>query len=284
MSEREITTPTVNAVSEESAPAQATETPVTEGQVTETPAEPVETPASETTVQEGSEPSKAVKELITQRKRRQEAEKEAAYLKGQLDALQRVAPVQEPARQVVSSDVPPSPEAFETWEEYERAKDEFLVTQAEKRVTAKFQQQAQQTHAQKLRSMFDQRIEEAAKEDPSIPLIVSDSTLPIHQRALPIIYESEVSPQLLKYLDNDRDEAKRLYSLFNSNPILAVREFTKIELKLVNAPKPEPPKKVSLAPEPIKTVTPSGSSVVDEDSLPMEEWVKRRNQAQFKKN
>ena len=220
-----------------------------------------------------------VAEVIAQRKRRQEAEKEAAYLKGQVEALSRQLQPQQVAAPAVNPDVPPTPEEFETWEEFQAADREFLLAQAEKRVTARFQQQAAQVRQQTAQSAFAKRMDKAAEEDPSISVIVSDPTLPVHARALPIIHESDVAPQLLKFLDNDRKEAQRIYNLFNTNPILAVREMTKLELKLSSQPAPEPPKKVSLAPEPIKTVSAAGKTVIAEDDLPMDEWVKRRQKA-----
>ena len=272
MSDQEIASPTAEAVTSESAPV---ETPVPE----EKPTTSEEAAITESAPVEEPEQSKAVKELIAQRKRRQEAEKEAAYYKGIAEGRGHNA---QPVRQMPTPQTPVVPVApvsdnFETWEDYEKAKDEYLVTQAEHRMTMKFRQQAIAQQQQKVRQTFDQKIEAASKDDPSILDLVADNTLPLHRSALPMVYESDVAPELLRYLDKDRKEATRIYHLFNTNPILAARELTKIEVKLVNTPKPEPPKKVSLAPSPIKTVTGAGSATTKEDDLPMDEWVKRRN-------
>jgi hypothetical protein len=61
----------------------------------------------------------------------------------------------------------------------------------------------------------------------------------------------------------------------------AAREMGILEAKLSFVPVVEPPKRVSTAPEPVKTVTPTSAAVVDEDSLPMEEYHKRRTQQEY---
>ena len=282
MSDTEITTQTVDAVTTESAPVTETEAPKADEPAESAPA----TIATENTEEQGAEPSKAVKELIAQRKRRQEAEKEAAYYRGLAEARGAIPQTQTAPAQPqvpVAANVAPTSDQFETWEEYERAKDEYLISQAEQRVYLRQQQYQQQATVVQKQTTFNEKIEAAAVSDPTILSIVEDRTLPLHKHALPILYESDVAPEILKALNADRKEATRIRELFERNPILGAREFGKLEASIIAAPKPTPPKKVSLAPEPIKTVTPSGASVPDEDKLPMEQWVKRRNEKQYKR-
>lgn len=281
MSDQEIATPTADAVTTDSAPVNEAHVE----QAVTTDSAPVETTTEQNT-EEGSEPeqSKAVKELIAQRKRRQQAEQDAAYWRGVAEARggkQETTPapvVQAPTNQ---APVAPNSDQFETWEDYEKAKDKYLIAQAKYEIIQESRKQQFASAQQQKQATFQRRMEEASKEDPTITEIVQDRTLPLHERALSIVYESDVAPQLLKALNNDRKEATRLFQLFNTNPILAAREFGKLEAKLANAPKPTPPKKVSQAPTPISTVTATGSGTVDEDNLPVDQWIARRNKAQF---
>jgi hypothetical protein len=174
--------------------------------------------------------------------------------------------------------VPPNSDDFELWSDFEKAKDRYIVALTKEEIRRENERRIVVQEQQKVTQTFRQRIDKAAEEDPTILDIVQDKTLPLHKAALPLVYESEVAPQLLQYLNKNREEAKKIHILFDTNPVLAAREITKIEAKIASAPKPEAPKKVSLAPEPIKTVAGNnGGSTVDEDKLPMDEWVKRRN-------
>lgn len=279
MSEQDNSSPNEVAVISESAP----ET-VVENAVVNTESAPVEldveTPATELVVE--PEQSKAVKELIAQRKRRQQAEQEAAYYKGIAEGKGYVPPTQTKPEPVVapqhapeSTTQPPSSDNFETWEAYERAKDEYLITQAQIRMRNEqlLFQQTQRQQAQ--HSEFEQRIEKFAEQDPTILSIRDDNTMPISVPMAEVIKVSEVAPELLKFLNANRKEALRIYGL---PPVMAAREIGKIESSLQNAPKPTPPKRVSQAPEPIPTVTANGTTTVDEDNLPMDEYYRRYNQ------
>jgi hypothetical protein len=87
-----------------------------------------------------------------------------------------------------------------------------------------------------------------------------------------------MAPQLLKWLNNNRNEASRIASL---PPIMAAHEIGMVAAGIKNTPKPAPPKRVSAAPDPIQTLTPSSSATVDEDDLPMEEYYKRRTKSLY---
>jgi hypothetical protein len=282
--ETEIVTQTTEpAVIPESAPV-TTETPeVTEvTEVTSAEAEPAATANS--VEEEGAKPPKAVQELIDQRKKRQKAEQEAAYWRGRAEAtVQPPPPAQAPPKPVAPEGPPVAPvlDSFETYTEYEAAKDEYLITAAEWRIRQRsLQHQQQQVQQQQtlqqiqLRQAFDKRIEDAAKEDPTIIDIVNDKTLPINRFVGDMIQQSDIAPQVLKYLHNHRDEAKTLNGM---QPIQAARELGAIEARLKLSGKPAPPKKVSSAPDPIPAIKPSGAGIVDETNLPVDQWIARRN-------
>lgn len=264
--------PQTAVVAETTEPAPVTETPTTEGIATA-----VNTVESAPT---GDIP-KSVEELKEQRKKRQQAEQEAAYWRGvaegrnQQPAAQPTAPQPQPVAQ------PPKLDDFESYAEWEVAKDKYILdqaaTEAEKRLQQKIQAQQQQQKIQEQVGSYQKRIFEAAEEDPTILDIAQDPTLPARNPGVvSVVMQSDVAPDLVRWLHNNRKDASRINNL---DPILAAKEMGVIEERIKNKPKPEPPKKVSQAPEPIPTITPSGSVTVDEDNLPMDQWMARRNKA-----
>lgn len=281
------------AAAPDSAPVVPVETPAAPViPAEETPAVNTPDPAPGGTVPPEEQP-KAVKELIDQRKRRQKAEQEAAYWRGVAEARAAGTTPPPPA---VTPPVPAAPTApvapatpniddFATFDEYDKAmraydkeKEEYLVAVTEFRMTQKFQQQQIQKQQNQTQQNFQQRLEKAAEADPTILDIAADPTLPVSKWMVPVLQESDVAPELLKYLHNNRGEAARIASL---PPMLAAKEMGVIEAGIKTKPAPEPPKKVSSAPEPIPTVTPSGGGTIDEGDLPIDEYIKRRNKAQF---
>jgi hypothetical protein len=254
------------AVTPESAPVQTTGDSQQEESA-------VITEGSATSTQVDDEP-KAVKELKAQRKKRQDAEKEAAYWKGVAEAKQ---PVQQAVQAPVQQLQVPKLEDFEDYESYEAAKEDYLISKAEERAAAKIQQQQMQQRMIQQHTAFQERLSAAVEEDPEIAEYVNDRSLTISNPMLEVIRESEVAPQLIKYLGQNRKEAQKIY---NMSPLAAARELGKLEERMIAKPKPEV-KRVSAAPKPIQPVTLSGSSSVDEASLSMEEWARRRNEAQY---
>jgi hypothetical protein len=221
---------------------------------------------------QGAKPSKVVAELIAQRKKRQDAEREAAYWKGMAEGRGKPEP-SAPAAPASTTLAAPKLDQYETYEQYETAKDEYLVQLAESRVAARFKESQQREQAATVEQTFQKRIDAAVKDDPSLVDVLRDPTLPISTHMIPVLKESENAPKLLRWLDQNREEARRIASL---PPMQAAREMGIVEAKILFAPVTEVPRRVSSAPEPVKTVTPTSSAIVDEDMLPMEEYHKRR--------
>lgn len=241
--------------------------------------------AVETPVDTGSEPEqpKAVKELIAQRKRRQEAEKEAAYWRGVAEANSRKPEQQEvqkqPAQVLGRPPVEPVLDNFESYDQFELAVRRYTVDLAKYELQQEVQQREAAKENQRKIESFKERLEKITEEDSTIADIVSDKTLPIHPTTVDLLRDSDHMAAILKKLNADRKEAQRLFNLCNTNPMAAAREFGKMELAIASTPKPEPPKRVSQAPEPIKPVAPAGNPAVDESNLPLNEWIARRNKA-----
>lgn len=273
MESQENTTQNVLAENTESAPV-TNVTSTTEAVTTESA--PV-TEVLQNTEVEGAEPSKTVKELIAQRKRRQQAEMEREYWRGIAEARANATP-EKPVTPVFQPQNPPTApvlDDFETFEEYEKAKDEYVLAQAEQRMTAKLHQQELERQAQMVQLAFQQKIDRAAQDDPEIRDIVNDPYLPISQAMVPVLQQSDAAPELLRYLNANRQEAARIARL---SPIMAARELGIIEAKLTfNQRNVEPPKKVSQAPEPIPTLTPTGSvAEFNPETASMEEYYRYR--------
>jgi hypothetical protein len=270
-----IVAPATEAATTESAPVTTTDPPA----VTADPAPAPEAPAKETIEEDqGAKPSKVVSELIAQRKKRQDAEREAAYWKGRAEGQGKQEPPAVVQDAKPTAPVAPKLDQFETYEQYEVAKDEYLLQTAEHRAMQRMQASQQATAAATVEQTFQKRIADAAKEDPALVDVMRDPTLPLSVHMIPALKESENAPKLIRWLDRNREEARRIASLPSMQ---AAREMGILEAKLSFVPVVEPPKRVSTAPEPVKTVTPTSAAVVDEDSLPMEEYHKRRTQQEY---
>lgn len=266
--ETPVTTDVANA--EPAAPAPATD-PVVDPTNAE-PAAPAPAP------EEPEKPSKAVSELIAQRKKRQEAEKEAAYWKGVAEG--RIKPQPDPAPVSPTPEGAPAPlvapkiDQFETYEQYEAAKDAYLVEKAKHDFRLEQQAEQQRQMFVETEQKFAQRIEAAAQEDPAILDLLQDRTLPYSPTMGTVVKDSDVAPQLLRWIDQNRKEAARIAAL---PPLQAARELGIVEARIKFAPKPEPVRKVSAAPEPVTPVVPAAGDIVDEADLPMSEYYKRRS-------
>lgn len=269
-----IVAPATEAVVADPAPA----TEPTEAVVADPAPAPVVDDPETIEEPQGAKPSKVVSELIAQRKKRQDAEREAAYWKGLAEGRGKPEPpkIDSPAGPTVP--VAPKLDQFETYEQYETAKDEYLVQLAEHRVAARYLQNEQRKAVETVDQAFQKRIDTAVKDDPTLVDVMQDPTLPISVHMIPVLKESENAPKLLRWLDQNRDEARRIANL---PPLQAARAMGILEARISFAPVAEPPRRVSSAPEPVKPVTTTSPSVVDEDNLSMEEYHKRRTQQQY---
>jgi hypothetical protein len=241
----------------------------------------------------GSSPrvQKRIKQLAAQkneeREARQKAEIEREYYKGLAEGRsakqphETQAPTQPQRVPTTPVIVAPNIDDFETFEDYEKAKDEYIIQVAEHRVTQSFRKQQyeqdQRQFVARKAQETSSKLENAAKEDPAFAEIWRSKplwdSLPINEGMAEVIAESPISAEVIKWIHTNRTEAVRIASL---NPISSARALAMVEAKISSAPKPTPPKRVSAAPEPIGTINSSTSGFLDEDDLPMEEYYKRR--------
>jgi hypothetical protein len=280
MTNEQIVEPTTPAATVEPAttptpeltPPAVTAEPATVTELTPEPTEPKEPEPKE---------SKVVQELKDQRRKRQEAERreqeaaqQAAYWKGIAEGRK---PTESPVT-VPSLNREPIIGDFPKWDDWNTAHNRWEVQQA----LTKAKQEESEKEAQ---TRFIDRRNEVLNANPDIvglPIMIDqfwpDQKNPLTGDMAKVIIESEVAAKLIRYLDEHSDEARKLCRM---NPVFAAKELGKIEMKLTSVPKVEP-KKVSQAPEPIQTVGTKGVVTVDDDSLPIEAVIAKRNQAQYK--
>jgi hypothetical protein len=281
------------AVSTESAPVseeiKQAAPEVTDAAVVEKPAISEEQTVSETTgEEEGSEPAeqpKVVKELISTRKRAQLAEQEAEYWKNVADGRIKLQPEPEAKPTTVQQPVKPDLNNFEKYEDYESALQRYTIDIAKHEVRQELELETTQKTEAEINRSFIKRIEAASKEDPDLLKVFAAKHssdpyfIPSSDAMLMAVRDSEIAPQIVRYLLDNKAEAARIASL---NPYASAKEMGKIEAMLIKPTAPPPKKKVvSQAPEPIKSIQTSGTVVIPEEELPTEEFMKRRNERQY---
>jgi hypothetical protein len=231
---------------------------------------------------------KGLEELKTQRKKRQQAEQEAAYWRGVAEARAEKEKAQEVQQtQVVpQKEEPPELDNFETYAEYEVATRNFVLKQATQAAVAEMKRQQQvaqqQTASQSIQQKFNDAVEKAAEEDITIKDAVNEigrAIRPNTMHVAQLIKEADNGVGIVKHFHNNPAEFQKILKL---SPLAAAKEIGKIEAALQSKPKAAPPKTVSLAPAPITTVTTVGTVDDDMDNLPMDEYLKRLNASRYK--
>lgn len=249
---------------------------------TEPTAPPAKTPEPPEPGSAPVEQPKAVKELIDQRKKRQKAELEAAYWRGVAEGKGQ-GKKDQPAPEPEGPPKKPVIDDFETYEAYEDAKTDYAVKLAEFNLIQKYEKEQVRAKAEEEHRKYQTRLQEAAKVDPVVKDALEDPEFlpirnPMSAHIAQVIRESEEAPKLIRHL---RQNAEEMDALYRMTPLAAARAIGRIEEKL-SAVKPPSPKKVSDAPNPVKTVGDKGNETVpDLENMSMEQFAKHRNKEQF---
>jgi hypothetical protein len=222
---------------------------------------------------------------------REDARREAAYLRGLAEGRQPKPADTAPAPLKIEDYLPNEQEfaavglTAENFEKAGRSYDDLLMAKsayAMQKRTVVLAKQAEEGRAKesvaKAQATFMERINKAAETDPGILEIMEDRTLPVSQTMAEIIRESEVAPKILRHLSANRAEGMRIAQL---SPLAAARELGRIEAKIMAAPAPTPPNRISQAPAPITPLTPTGVTEIDLDKVPIGDFMKKRNAQQY---
>jgi hypothetical protein len=235
-------------------------------------------PGSPTLEGNGGKKDTVVDEIKHVRKRAQTAEAEAAYWRGVAEArAAKTEPAPSTTTHPTTENGPPTAPSiaqFSTYEEYERAKDEYLVKKAKWEVKQETIQQEQGRQAQALDQNWAQKMDTARLKYDDFDDVVRNPMFVQSDPVTFLVKDSEVGADLAYYLGTHLKETAKINNL---PPHLAAKEIWKIEMKLT-APKPAESKKViSMAPDPIKPVVPVAPAEVADEDLSMEDFVKKRN-------
>lgn len=231
-------------------------------------------PAANATDEPGSEPelgAKGVEELKTQRKKRQEAEREAEYWRGVAEG--RAA---QPPAQPAAETAPQGPPQIDQFESY----DDFLVAKAK----YEFKQEEREENEKKQRNVrvttYNERFAKAAQKIPDLPKLVhrmiNNPAIPQNAAVVDAIMESEVGPEIAHHLATNIEDAIRIGRMSYAG---AAYEMGKIAARLTSAAAPAPTNHISQAPEPVKPVGNSGAvASSDYDKMSTEDFMKKRNE------
>ncbi len=175
----------------------------------------------------------------------------------------------------------PKVEDFETWEAYETAKDAYTVEKTKRELRKEYYRDMRRQESQKVIDAFEDQLEREAETDPSILDLRNDKSLPVSDPMAEVIRSSEVAAKLLRWIDQNRPQAKKIALM---SPYKAAAEMGKIEAEILAKPAVKV-KKISDAPAPIQTVkgTVGGALSLDDEKLPLAEFIKRSNEKQYGK-
>jgi hypothetical protein len=252
-----------------------------------TPAEPVKTPGEPGTPAAEPEPivepagakphgaEERIRGLVAKTK---DIERERDYWHSIATEGKPAGETRTPAPSAMQPPEPPDINKFDDYQEYEAAKDKYLIDMTTFNVRQNIRLEAQRGMMQKIDDTFNERLKKAAETEPEVLDYKQDTTLPVSPAMAIAIKESEKGPEIILYLGRNRNESARIASM---NPFAAAKEIGRIEAGFLKAPAPTPPKVISQAPEPITTVISKGTVTVDEEKLPIDDWVARRNKAQY---
>jgi hypothetical protein len=247
-----------DAVVEAAPPAQADITPdAATGQDTapESAAQPDDAGAD-------GEPGKRVpwfqKRIDEVTRQKYDAQREAAYLRGLLEA----ASGGQPARQQTSG--PPAQEQFTSYEEYEQALIDYRVEQ-------KLEQYQQNQQRETVARTFEERATKFRDGKPDFDAVVRDPSLRITPTMAEVIQASDLGPNIAYHLGTNRSEADRIAGL---PPHLQAAALGRIEAA-ISAPPAQAPKPI--APPPPQTVTGLAAGVgKTPETMSMSEYIEWR--------
>ena len=202
-----------------------------------------------------------------------EAEARAKMLEERLTYLETQSrqPVQQ---QKVIDNSEPRIENFDNFDEYVRAKAEYIAEQKinqtlserEKRQQAEYEKAAHQKTAES----WNKRLAQATAELPDFEDVLASSDVPMTSTMQQAIMESDIGPRVAYYLAQNPDEATEIARM---SPIAAIRTLGRIEERLATQ---KTVVKVTSAPEPVKPVGSRASVTKDPGKMTDAEYARWR--------
>lgn len=274
-------TQTAPAEEAESATAETEQQPAPEEEQAQ---EPKEQPAEEAEPAPAAEPAAAppvVDELKAQRAKRQEAERRAAFLEGQL-AQQNAQTQPAPKADPNAPPVQPKLEDFEDFSEYEAAKDKYLEDRAVYRIRQEDAQRREQERIDKTMAAYNASEKAVTADIPDYLETIRDSKVMLPEVALVAIMESTVGPRIKYHFAKNPEEAERFKGM---SPTSVVKEIGRLEMVLTpkSAPTtaPAPVKKASEAPAPLPAGRGSSTAPKSPQEMSTAEYIKWRNDQEW---
>jgi hypothetical protein len=298
----------------EEAEAEAVNAAPTDEPTEEAPAEGQEEQSANAQSKEPKKRRKTAKDRIDKVVwEREEARKEAALLRQELDAMKQgtpeAQPPQQPAQQPVgapapSADAEPKEKEYQEYGEFVAAKARWAARQEvmEAMKIAQSQQREAQNQAvyEDRAAAFAAKMQEGVASDPEFMAKVPSEILnlrpamslqqgeePTGATAIAdVLMDSDQPHILMEYLSSHEDDFRRISAL---HPMLAMREIGKLEVGLVAAPSGSAPAPVSSqAQPPIKPVGSSSAKPLvahksPEDINSVSEWRAARKQLLYKR-
>jgi len=238
-------------------------------EVDETPPDEVAEETPEETVDEPPEPGEEELDRLGKieaeyQKRIEKLERRQMYLQRQLEKQARAVSLPE----IPETDaVAPKEEDFDSYEEYEKALNDYKTQRAVNDELRRYREKATSSASeQELKSFITETIDEGRSKYEDFEDVALANTVPITQEMLGIMKDLDNPADIAYYLGKNRSECA---SISNMSREGAIRALTKVEAKVAQAieqgpatvgTKPEKPKKkVTNAPPPVR---PTGSSAV----------------------
>lgn len=233
-------------------------------------------PAPETTQADTAEqPDEDHKVPKGVQKRIDRLTRERYRLQGELDAMRRQQ-VQAPERQAPQpTEGAPTPEQFQSYEQYLEAKAEWKAEQKVAEVLRRQQESTKQQSAQaeraKLQQTWETRVDAATDLYDDFEEVALAPDLPVSGPMAEALQRAEKGADVLYYLGKHRDVAAQIASL---DPFSAAIRIGEIAATLARPA----PKKTTSAPPPINPVGARATVSKDPDKMSTDEWLSWRNQ------
>ncbi len=247
-------------------------------------------PGGDDDVQSYDQP-KAVKELIANRKAKQEAQRQVEQLQAQVDYYKNQFGQQgqsQPVKQQASDDKAPEMVDFDDYLQFEKAEKEYQKKQirieAERIVEETFAKKQEEEKQNKETRTYQQRMHEATLKNPELKEKLEkarsqwtpDLMQAINKNGAAYeIMVSEKAPEIEGYFADNPGEAFKLAQMDQRQ---AIKEIARIEARFDNKPaSTRQTQRTSQAPPPIKPGVGGGVSTPDINKMSPKEWSEYRN-------